>query len=374
MQTLRPPSKPRGLERVLNSRVHSGRTGGQRPRNAPHRTAGTRNAATLGALISPCCARTYFFLLGVIYIFRNTVNRLLTGPASGPILFTVKGVQGLYPDPFVRGNSSLFYFVYIDPKAGKRRQKSTGTSIEREARKLIKRFMDALAEESETQVRVSFAEYSRPFFLDGQCPRRARKRDEGRPLGLRNMSDMRDGLERVVGRDASGQRANRRRLPFADILMSKVTRADLLELRGTLRKNPGGRVGQTAFKAVKLVFAEAYERGDLSPNPAVDVPNYKRPQSREGAQRERDAFTVEELRTLYHYRFGITYLGRSSEGFKGEIDTRPVIALVLAMGLGVRQAELRALRWENVDLEAGTISIVDYRRGTLSDTVSTPTR
>jgi integrase len=83
------------------------------------------------------------------------------------------------------------------------------------------------------------------------------------------------------------------------------------------------------------VFAEAYERGDLFTNPAA-----------------------------------ITFLGKSSHGFKDNLDTRPVTSLVLAMGLGIRQAELRALRWENVDLTAGTVSIVE---STLSQATQAPT-
>lgn len=291
----------------------------------------------------------------------------------------MKGAQKHYPDPFQRSGRGSYYFVYTDPRTGKRKQRSTGATTKKDAYKEIKTFIDKLHENDVPERGVPFSEYAAPFFVDGVCPRQARKQDERESFGLRHMSDMRRGLERVIGRPGDDRKKAWKAHPFAALLLGKITRNDVYRLRRDLSNDPGGRTGQQAFKAIKTVLAEAVVLGHLDESPAAGVGLYKRPKAGSGEvgeERRREAFTLDELRSLWKNRETITtgrYVRGRGFGRDSEPDTRPKIFLSLLLGLGGRVAELRALRWGNVDLEAGRVSIVEAMKGQLSsDEVGLP--
>jgi integrase len=278
----------------------------------------------------------------------------------------MKGVRTPYPDPFLRPDrGSVYYFQYTDPRTGLRRQKSTGCSKKSDAIREVKKFIDRLETDEIPEQALPFSVYAEPFFIDGQCPRQARTKDERKRFSTRHMRDLRHGLERVVGRPASGRKKEYKPLPFSKILLGKITRSDVYDLRRSLAKDPGGRAGQQCVTAVKTVLSEAVILGHLETSPAAGIGPYKRPEAdswEEGSERRRDAFTLEEVRTLWSHRYELTksrYQYARGFGREGLPDIRHGVALGLLLGLGLRVGELRALRWENVDLENGTVSIVE---------------
>ena len=275
----------------------------------------------------------------------------------------MRGVKTPYPDPYKR--NGVYYFNYADPRTGRRRQKSTGCSQVGAARSEIKRFIDSLRSDSAPEQSLPFAEYAAPFFLDGQCPRQARAKDDRHRFSLRHMRDLRHGLERVIGRPAAGRKDAYPPRPFSRLLLGKITRADVYALRRQLSKDPGGRAGQHCFTAVKTVLAEAVIQGHIDVSPADRIAPYKRPEAgsgESGAERRRDAFTQEEIRLLWTHRYQLTRNRYAkARGFgRGVLDdSRHGVALGLLLGMGLRVGELRALRWEHVDLEAGTMDVVE---------------
>jgi integrase len=240
-----------------------------------------------------------------------------------------------YPEPFLRGDT--WYFWYRD-QTGKRRLKSTGQTKPRAARLVVRDFIDS--QHTRPRDLGTFAEYARPFFIDGQCPRQARLRDEGKPFGLRHMDEMRRVLKKHILPD-----------PFAELEMKDINRGHVVSLRSRLARNPGRRSGQTAFKAAKVVLSEAAFREDIATNPGAHVGLYKF----EGDAR--GAFALEEYRRLW------ANLGDLVKSERRGDDPRREAALRLIMALGLRGGELRALRWESLDLEGRRFSITAGAKG-----------
>lgn len=277
----------------------------------------------------------------------------------------MKGASGLYPDPYKRaGKGDIYYFTYVDPRTGKRRQRSTKTTKKSEARREIKKIMDALEVYAAPEAAQTFGEYARPFFVDGECPRQQRLLTDGSRFGRAHMDTLRAGLVHVIGREADGRKKEIKPRPFAQLILSEIRRSDVHTLKADLSRNPGGRIGQLAFQAVRMVLAEAVEQEHLDRSPAEGVKDYSRPDTGPKAIRERHAFTLEEYRYLWKHRKEIVGSERRGRGWgRGASgaapDHRREIVLSLLLALGVRVGELRALRWRHVDLDAGTVDVID---------------
>ena len=169
----------------------------------------------------------------------------------------MRGVKKPYPMPYLRtssGRPNVYYFKYIDPQTGKRREKSTGLTTKRDVHQFIKDFIDNLYNEAKPQAELPFFQYSAKFFIDGKCPRQQRLNDERKPFGQRYMKDLRSELERVVGRPEKEKKSARNPLPFAYLKLGQITEDNIFALRSVLSKSPGGRSGQQAYKAVRIVL------------------------------------------------------------------------------------------------------------------------
>ncbi len=277
----------------------------------------------------------------------------------------MRGVRTPYPEPFKPSGRNVYYFNYNDPRTGERRRRSTGCSRIGDATAEVKRFMDALASETSPEMALSFGEYAAPFFLDGQCPRQSRAKDEREQFSERHMRDLRHGLERVIGRPALDRKEEYPPRPFSKLRLGKITRSDVYALRRELSRDPGGRAGQRCFTAVKTVLAEATIRGHLTTSPADGIGPYKRPEAgsgEAGAVQERGAFSLEEIRALWAHRYDLTASRYSyARGFGREKlrDTRHGVALALLIGMGLRVGELRALRWRHIDMDSGLLDVIE---------------
>ncbi len=294
----------------------------------------------------------------------------------------MRGAKLPYPEPYKsEATGGKFHFMFRDPRTGKRRKKSTGKTSKTEAIKFIKAYIDELSRNTNEDGEKPFREYAACFFIDGECPRQQRMRNARKSFGARHMRDMRQNLERVIGRPANGRKKARKSLPFADLKLSMITRSDIYDLQDKLSRSPGGRSGQLAFQAVKTVLSEATERGVIERSPADGIGAYKRPEAgsgEKGEEKRRAAFNYEEYSFLWQNRNTIAKPSANGIGW-GRIvdgaddDPRHVMTLSLLLALGVRVSELRALRWRHVNLETGTIDIVEaFKGGNAGDAIGLP--
>ena len=139
----------------------------------------------------------------------------------------MKGVRTPYPEPFLRGDRQrIYYFSYVDPRTGKRHQRSTGCSRKADAVSEIKKFVDGLSVDDNPAARKSFGEYSADFFIDGKCPRQARLIGDGKTFGQKHMYDQRLCLVHVIGREGDVRKRPLAPMPFSRLLLGKITRED----------------------------------------------------------------------------------------------------------------------------------------------------
>lgn len=99
----------------------------------------------------------------------------------------------------------------------------------------------------------------------------------------------------------------------------------------------GHDLGSSAFIALRRVLSFAVRRGYLATNPCEALERGERPSAKSG---EVTVLTGDELHRLLNY---------------ADDATRPLIATAALSGL--RQSELLALRWHDLDFESGVIRV-----------------
>ncbi len=178
---------------------------------------------------------------------------------------------------------------------------------------------------------ATFAEYAKPYFVWGSCPRVRRRLDEGKQIGKTHARMSRALLDHWVIPDA-----------FSSLPVDRITRGNILDLRARLReKVPGPNTLNKTIIAVKTVLSEAAFRGDIPADPGAHVGNIKYEQA------ERGVFAPGEVRSILQACPG-----------KMKEDPRIAAALTLLFSTGCRVGELRALRWQSVDMASGRVKIL----------------
>lgn len=100
-------------------------------------------------------------------------------------------------------------------------------------------------------------------------------------------------------------------------------------------------------RLLSMVFGVAFRREDIDVNPMarVDAP--------EATKKEADSLTHDDMRLI-------------TKKLEGMEPTPVVVAAYIGLHAGLRCAEVCALRWRDVDFEAGTITVrkaIGYRKG-----------
>lgn len=121
-----------------------------------------------------------------------------------------------YPKLYQIPGSRNWYFMYTDPKTGKRKMKSTGRMKKGEAHRVMERFLDQLHEPEPEAPAPTFREYSEPFFYWDRCPHVRRLRHEDKQIGETHVRKSRRWLERVFEDEE-----------FADLRLAKVRSVDV---------------------------------------------------------------------------------------------------------------------------------------------------
>ncbi|WP_243057816.1 tyrosine-type recombinase/integrase [Nocardioides sp. SR21] len=120
-------------------------------------------------------------------------------------------------------------------------------------------------------------------------------------------------------------------------------------LPGTTARHLAASTIRQTFIVVSMIADEAVKDGVLASNPFKTI---ERPE--EDRHTEAEVLTPEQVRKLLAAALGA--------GGPDDPDSRAHSLIAFTVGTGVRKGEALALRWEDVNLDAGTIHV----RGTLS--------
>lgn len=134
---------------------------------------------------------------------------------------------------------------------------------------------------------------------------------------------------------------------FGDKALGKITRADIEQLVADYAAK-GRSVTSSAYtlRQLRAIFRDAQEDGLITRNPAAKVEAQGRPKV------DRDALTPAELRKVRE----VLRTGKETA------DDWALWQLTLA---GLRRGEVMGLRWNDIDLKAGTVSVRRSRVKTL---------
>jgi len=122
----------------------------------------------------------------------------------------------------------------------------------------------------------SFRRYAEPFFVWDHCPHIRRLREEGKSITRRHAKIQRIRLEKHILPD-----------PFSSKQLSKITRADVLELRARLLEKSAPATVNKALGVVKVVFREALYREEINRDPTTGVGRVKYHKEERGVLRRR---------------------------------------------------------------------------------------
>jgi len=267
-----------------------------------------------------------------------------------------------------KGPAGNYFFWYTE--ADKTRSKVStgfGTGEKEEAREFIRQYVDRKS----GGLSNSFRNYSDPFFIIETCPRIKRLRQEGKTIGETHIRKSRSWLNRHILTDH-----------FADIPLNEIRRADVLDLRSRLLKiGNGNNTVNKCLNVVKTILSEAAYRQDLAYNPAAEIGklNYE--------QEEKTKLDFFELQQILSYAsnpigwqvYAIEkeILSSNHQNFKEALQTTIKERLTISIpkaeaakrevltGLlisffacsGCRVGEVRALKWNAIDLKTGRVKI-----------------
>jgi integrase len=197
---------------------------------------------------------------------------------------------------------------------------------------------------------LTLGEYAKDFFIWDKCPHCRRVLENGGQIGPEHAKRQRRLLERFIIGNGSGEDRD----SIAGIRLSDIRKNDCYEFRSRLvsklnvniqdRDDPvGKRTVNSVMTSLSTIFSEAMEREILESNPAAKMlVKYRKPL--------RGTFNEKELRKMFPANL---------ENLGPWDDFQTKCMFLVAGSLGMRRNEVRALRWQNVDLEHSEIRIVE---------------
>ena len=216
--------------------------------------------------------------------------------------------------------------------------KSTGQRTKARAQSFI---LDLIASQKETgkpgidASDKTFRQYAKYFFDYNKCPRVNRLRAEGKDLTKRYCDEARSVLVNYVFKSR-----------FANLKMKNIRRSDVLDLRAQLLKmTTPGRVNDI-ITIVGIVFSEAVYREDILYNPVAKTSKLKT------EKKEITPYSDEDYRKMFDYRDWqkMIKIWGSYADFIFEF---------IECNTGMRNGEVRCLKWRNVDFKNNVIYVVE---------------
>lgn len=220
-----------------------------------------------------------------------------------------------YSDPCRRKGSRSWYSRTRDPRTGRRSWRSTGTTVLRAARAIVRRWE---IEEAELGVQALAHEPTVAESLERWLEREASR--------LSPLTWVR--LEGV---------ARRCRKAWGSMALSELTAAMLDTYLGERRRSCAATTVNLERRILLWWLADVCRRGELRTHP--------------GKATERYPEEIHDIRVLR---------GTDRERLEAALECEPWdvrLAVVLAVETGLRQRAILALRWEWIDTENGWISL-----------------
>jgi len=237
-------------------------------------------------------------------------------------------------DFYLHKRGSVWYAQFRLPSGEVGSARSSGLANKTAAEKWARAEAEELAVK---RTDLTFGEWAKPFF-GPDCPHTRRLAEEGRVLSGYSQKIRRGYFERYIQPDKI----------LAAVPLSKLRRADLLTFRSRLITSRGVcRSSQVVMALVRVIVREALfqELIDRDPTTAITIQRYEKK-----VRKAVDAAALRKVLDPALYDSLIVYQ-----------------ATLLAATTGLRAGEVRALRWEAIDFQAGRLRVERTFRGYSSE-------
>lgn len=227
------------------------------------------------------------------------------------------------PEPFQKGK---YWYAWMPQPDGTRKCRSTRETSKKYAKRRVRQWIEEF-EAGHTE--QSFREYAEPFFTESD-PRIAWKRLRDKSVGESYRKACRARLVDHVFTDET----------FCRLPMRAITPRDCQQLFVRLEGRMGRRnILEKTRQTISVIFTTALDNDDIPKNPMRNlgtIDHEKKPHT---------ILTIEALRSLFAEKPGVWKDGLAWRVFR------------LALLTGMRQGEILALQWRQVDLDAGKVVI-----------------
>lgn len=230
-------------------------------------------------------------------------------------------------DFYIEKRGKIYYFRFKAPLSGKM---FPARSSGQKNRDLAIKWAILEYEKMKAQSGIpsgKFGEWAACFFKEG-CPHMTRLLNQGKSYAESTRKDNRRYVESFLLKDS-----------IAEMKLSEIGRGEILELQDRIVKSYGRtRTGQRIYQVFHIILNEAVIRGKLQSDPSNGITKIAY------QQKDREALTKKEL-------------DRFLDPMYWPNRTHWMMAMV-ARYTGLRSGEIRALCWENLNLEENTIMVV----------------
>jgi integrase len=221
-------------------------------------------------------------------------------------------------------------------------QTSKAAAIEWANSEISKKTLEeaAAAAKAAAEKSISLRAWADRFFVD-QCPHCGRLAEEGRPVTAYYMK-----IQRALIRDYLFDD------PISGKLITSIIRNDLLELRTRLRARLSIPLTNKVMCDLKIILREALFRGLIQADPTAGVGSIRYENAKRGT------LCLEEISALMDRALWATDDG--------------LLAFLFAVFVGMRSGEIRAVGWDQINLDRGMINISRSVKGGSVLTIGKP--
>jgi integrase len=158
-------------------------------------------------------------------------------------------------------------------------------------------------------------------------------------------------------------------LPIGALQVAEVTAGDVRDALSEVARTRGEGAAKSTKSVLSGILADAAERGVRDRNVAKDVDMRrvvtvaKKTDRKRVADNDRTLSAADLTQLLRDLRDPETAVGKAARGTRATLNNDMGDLLTVWVALALRASEVLALRWVDVDLEAGTVEV----RGTKTD-------
>ena len=241
------------------------------------------------------------------------------------------------------------YYYYKFPEMTT--YKTTNLKSEAKAQKFVLDLIEQKNKENGiyTETNKTFGAYTKNYFVWGECPHQKRRKRERKELSQRYCHECYKTLDKKV-RPVSW---------FMRKKMNEIRRRDILDLIDELCQSYSNGVVNDVITILRLIFNDAIFYEDIDRNPMSKIEKLSE------EKKEKVVFTHEDFMRMYP-------IEDEAEIIRLYGSFSKFIFEFIECNTGMRNGEVRALRWKDIDFDNNIINIRQAFKDSSTKIIGTP--